>query len=197
MKKLFLVLAVLFGLTAGTLPTAGLATVQVEDTVIEEALEANDPEWLIRNYLIPYLEENPQAALLFAAEMNLSNGSPKSRDFGERGMFTKLVDARYVMDHYDELEPMKDDILAEAERLLVGPWKNGGRTTFSFTSRSNMRELCYETGQWTEGVTTPIILVVHYTEYTNKKKVLYLSCDFNHPQEDGSYSIGFNILRKA
>lgn len=197
MKRLILVFVVLFGLTWGMGPVAGHSTVHVAETEVEWALQEDDAEWLIRNYLLPYLEENPQAALLFAAEMNISNGNPKTRNFGERGMFTKLVDANYVMAHMDELEEKREDILREVERLLVGPWENGGSTTFSFGFRTNMQELCYETGKWVETRQTPTILVVHHTEYTNKRRVLYLSCDYKNLQDDGSYSLGFNILRKV
>ena len=183
-------------LTTLALPLTGLCDVRIQKAEVEKALEENDPEALVRRYLIPYLERDPKMAMMFAAELNISNGAPDSRNFGERGMFNMLVDAGYVLDNYQELEPRAEEIFGEAKRLLLGPWKNGGSTVFNFSNRDNTKQLNYLTGKWEKNDNRlPIIRVEHYTEYTNKKRVAYISCDYKNLKEDGYYHAEFSIVR--
>ena len=62
-------------------------------------------------------------AVIFSAELNLSNGNPYTRDFGERGMFGRLVIGEQVARNIDEFIDDADSIFAEAKRLMLGPWK--------------------------------------------------------------------------
>ena len=41
-------------------------------------------------------------SIVFSAELNVSNGNPYTRDFGERGMFGKLVTGETVARNIDE-----------------------------------------------------------------------------------------------
>lgn len=195
MKRFILFVVMVLLLTNLATPLEGHCAVIIRQKTLEKALDENDPEYIVRNYLFPYLEKNPRVALLFAAELNISNGAPDTRDFGERGMFNKLVDATYVLEHYEELEPQAGKILGEVKRLLLGPWKNEGSTTFNFSHRSDVRELCYETGRWVDVDEAPIIRIEHYTEYTHQKRVAYVACEYTTPQEDGDYLASFQIAR--
>lgn len=195
MKRLAYIVVLVLILTNLALPLEGHSAVIIRQNTLKRAVDENDPESIVRNYLLPYLEKNPKIALLFAAELNISNGAPDTRDFGERGMYGKLVDATYVLDHYEELEPQAGKILEEVKRLLLGPWENKGSTSFNFSHRSNVRELCYETGKWVTVDEAPIIRIEHYTEYTHQKRVAYVACEYTTPQDDGDYLATFQIAR--
>lgn len=123
------------------------------------------------------LANDTQALLLFAGELNISNGPPDTRDFGERGMFGKLVNAQYVRDHYADFEPRRDVILEEVRRLLLGPWENGGNTSFSCKMKRDVRVLDYATGDWNKTKEVLCIRVEHVTEMSNKTRVAYIAWD--------------------
>ena len=156
------------GLLAATLCVSGAAGGQTPP--LQET-----PDTIVRDELLPYLRENPQALLLFAAEMNISNGPASTRDKGERYMFGKLVTAEWVMGNLDSLEADRDKIYAEVERLLLGPWVNGGRTAFEFAERKDARALSYETGKWGKRqARAETIRIAHTTELSNRRRVVHI-----------------------
>ena len=87
-------------------------------------------------------------SIIFSAELNISNGNPYTRDFGERGMFGKLVTGEAVSKNIDEYIDDADSIFAEAKRLMFGPWENGGKTELSFYKVSGGKQLDLDTGKW-------------------------------------------------
>jgi len=134
------------------------------------------PDAIVRDALLPYLHENLQALYLFAAEMNLSNGTREG--FGERFMFGKLVTAEWVMANLDALEADHGKIYAEVERLLFGPWENGGGTVFAFAERKNVCALSYETGRWGKPVErVRTIRITHTTEMSNRRRAVHITLD--------------------
>lgn len=131
--------------------------------------------------VMQFLEGDVQAQLLFAAEMELSNGPPDTRDYGERGMFGKLRFAWQVLDNLAEYAPRVDEIWEEANRLLFGPWKNDGRTVFSFVTRKNVRILDFETGEWCHIDQVECVKATHYTEISGKKRSMCFSIATGQP----------------
>ena len=59
--------------------------------------------------------------MLFASELNISNGNPYTRDYGERGMFDKLESAESIFNRWDEYDA--ETVYTEVYRLLFGPFK--------------------------------------------------------------------------
>lgn len=154
-------------------------------------IEAGDAEGLARDYLLPFLERDDRVALVFGAELNLSNGDPYTRDYGERGMFGRLVTAAYVLEHFEELSIMRETVLEETRRLLFGPWQHDGGTVFSFARRYNVRLLDYETGKWQRVKYVPTLRIEHYTEYTGKKRVAHIA--YQLAEDAGDEGICFAI----
>lgn len=114
MKKFIAILVALILMTVSGIAFAEEKEVgiRIPKNVMEQVLAANDATVLVRDYFFPYLEQNDFAALLFSAELNLSNGSPYIRTFdrtdvngdgkfesgwGERTMFGKLIDNGYIL----------------------------------------------------------------------------------------------------
>ena len=117
------------------------------------------------------------AAVIFASELNISNGSPYTRDFGERGMFGKLVTgetvARNIADYLDTV----DVIFGEAKRLLVGPWNDGGYTEFSICELNGGKQLDLDTGKWVRSKGGAVIKIIHHTEYRGKTRNAFFLID--------------------
>lgn len=122
--------------------------------------------------LLPYLQDNPQALMLFAAELNISNGDPYARDYGERGMFGCLESAESIFRRYDEFDAEK--VFDEVKRLLFGPFTNNGYTEFSYAEVGKGIILNYETGKWEKTEGGVAIRIKHVTEYYNKVRYRYL-----------------------
>lgn len=136
-------------------------------------LPANAGQLDVIDYeLLPYLQDNPQALMLFASELNISNGNPYTRDYGERGMFDKLESAESIFNRWDEYDA--ETVYTEVYRLLFGPFKNDGCTEYSYAKVGKGKVLDYATGKWikTEGGTA--IRIRHTTEYYGKIRYRYL-----------------------
>ena len=116
-------------------------------------------------------------AVIFSAELNLSNGNPYTRDFGERGMFGRLVIGEQVARNIDEFIDDADSIFAEAKRLMVGPWKNGGKTELSFYKAVGGKQLDLDTGKWVKSQGGDAIRLRHTTEYMGKIRYAYILTD--------------------
>ena len=116
-------------------------------------------------------------AIIFSAELNLSNGNPYTRDFGERGMFGKLVTGETVTKNIDEYIDDADRICAEAKRLIFGPWQNGGKTELSFYKASGGKQLDLDTGKWVKSKGGDAIRLRHTTEYMGKIRYAYILTD--------------------
>lgn len=114
-------------------------------------------------------------ALIFSAELNLSNGNPYTRDYGERGMFGKLVMAETL--DVDEYICRADSIFSEAKRLMLGPWKNGGRTEMTYCTVGRGVKLDLDTGKWIRSGGGDAIRIVHTTEYMNSIRAAYILLD--------------------
>lgn len=110
-------------------------------------------------------------ALVFSAELNIENGSPYTRDYGERGMFGRLVFGT------DDLSPYLDKadaIFAEAKRLLIGPLKGDGETELEFCTVGKGKELNLQTGEWVRSKGGSAVRVIHITEYKGIKRMAYI-----------------------
>ena len=116
-------------------------------------------------------------SVIFSAELNLSNGNPYTRDFGERGMFGRLVIGEQVAKNIDEFIDDADSIFAEAKRLIVGPWKNGGKTELSFYKVSGGKQLDLDTGKWVKSKGGDAIRLRHTSEYMGKIRYAYILTD--------------------
>jgi hypothetical protein len=136
------------------------------------------------------LASDDQSMLLFAAELGISNGRPYF-DFGERSVFKKLVDAGYIMKHYDECLDLVDDCYQEYRRLLLGvyeengkiaygKWEKDGKTVFKFARRSDRRCLSYETGTWVKVREVYGIQIDHWTELSGGHRTAFLECNWQH-----------------
>jgi hypothetical protein len=162
LKKIISV--ILFMVTLIFIVTA-YGEVKIPYDVMNEAVANNDAGLIIQEYLYPFLESNEVAAILFASELNISNGCPFIRNlndggWGERAMFGKLIASGTVMNcikNNKQINPnMNNEMLAnyvraETYRLLFGEkyknlpipnqtgmltkWLRGGNTTFKFYYR--------------------------------------------------------------
>ena len=116
-------------------------------------------------------------SVIFSAELNLSNGNPYTRDFGERGMFGKLVTGETATKNIDEYIDDADRIFAEAKRLMFGPWQNGGKTELSFYKVSGGKQLDLDTGKWVKSKGGDAIRLRHTSEYMGKIRYAYILTD--------------------
>ena len=116
-------------------------------------------------------------SVIFSAELNLSNGDPYTRDFGERGMFGKLVIGEQVAKNIDEYIDDVDRIFAEAKRLIFGPWQNGGKTELSFYKAVGGKQLDLDTGKWVKSKGGDAIRLRHTSEYMGKIRYAYILTD--------------------
>ena len=124
--------------------------------------------------LLIYLSENPRASLLFAAELNLSNGPPDERDYGERYMFGKLANAAYVLDNWPLIAVLHERTGAEIARLLLGPWRNGGSTVVTLSTRGDCKVLDLVTGKWRKVKQAQTLRIEHVTEYGGQTRVRHV-----------------------
>lgn len=113
-------------------------------------------------------------SIVFSAELNLSNGNPYTREFGERGMFGKLVIGEQVARSVGDFIDDADSIFAEAKRLMVGPWKNGGKTELSFYKAKGGKQLDLDTGKWIKSKGGDAIRLRHTSEYMGKIRYAYI-----------------------
>jgi hypothetical protein len=191
--------------------------IRIPKEVMEQAVAANDAKILITDYFIPALKENDAMVLVFASELNISNGrklpNPYDIPFGERGMFGKLIYAPSL--YIDRNKPATmtnikpefaenvEAIRNEAIRLLVGD-ENGewyhpkrGQTQFTFSSRSDVRILSYESGKWIQHKgTIYTIKVKHIVEYMGGTRWTTFECDWKHLMDNSYYLVSFQIVRK-
>lgn len=116
-------------------------------------------------------------AVIFSAELNISNGNPYTRNFGERGMFGKLVTGETVAKNIDEYIDDADSIFVEAKRLIFGPWENGGKTELSFYKAVGGKQLDLDTGKWVKSKGGDAIRLRHTTEYMGKIRYAYILTD--------------------
>ena len=116
-------------------------------------------------------------AVIFSAELNLSNGNPYTRDFGERGMFGRLVIGEQVARNIDEFIDDAGSIFAEAKRLMFGPWQNGGKTELSFYKAKGGKQLDLDTGKWVKSKGGDAIRLRHTSEYMGKIRYAYILTD--------------------
>ena len=140
--------------------------------------------------LLPFLEGNDEYAILFAAELGISNGPEYARLYGERGMFGRLVMAESDEGKLDvsEFLPIVDDIRAEVERLLLNPCytpfghetgaPHYGKTEFSYRTFTDVMYLDYETCSWKRwpGEITAL-RIEHTTEYSGAKRYRCIAAD--------------------
>lgn len=135
---------------------------------------------IVEENFIPFLYENPEKALVFAAELNISNGNPAARDFGERYMFGRLVNSSYIYENLEELLNIDEErIIDETVRLLVGPWYNNGNTNFSLVTLADRKIFNFETQKWNKIKKISAIKISHTTEYAGRKRIAYISYDEN------------------
>ena len=123
------------------------------------------------------IDYDGKQAVIFSAELNLSNGNPYTRNFGERGMFGRLVIGEQVAKNIDEFIDDADRIFAEAKRLMFGPWENGGKTELSFYKVSGGKQLDLDTGKWVKSKGGDAIRLRHTTEYMGKIRYAYILTD--------------------
>ena len=188
--------------------TTSLAEIAIPASVMDAAVSENNAGTIIRDYLFPYLETNDTAALLFAAELNISNGNPHIRDineggWGERAMFGRLLTAGTVMKYLSARINLRmsnaylaDIVRTETYRLLFGPWKREGATQFTFGYKVKGSVLDYTTGTFIKN-TRPIyaIRITHTTEYSSATRYAYLECDWKHNTANGNYMVTFGVAR--
>ena len=127
--------------------------------------------------IIDEIRLNPLNSIVFSAELNISNGNPYTRDFGERGMFGKLVTGETVAKNINEYIGDADRIFAEAKRLMFGPWENGGKTELSFYKAVGGKQLDLDTGKWVKSKGGDAIRLRHTTEYMGKIRYAYILTD--------------------
>ena len=127
--------------------------------------------------LLNDIKYDGKQAVIFSAELNLSNGNPYTRDFGEREMFGKLVTGETVAKNIDEYIDDADTIFAEAKRLMIGPWENGGNTELSFYKAVGGKQLDLDTGKWVKSNGGDAIRLRHTTEYMGKIRYAYILTD--------------------
>ena len=127
--------------------------------------------------MIDDIRLNPLNSIVFSAELNISNGNPYTRDFGERGMFGKLVTGETVAKNINEYIGDADSIFAEAKRLIVGPWQNGGKTELSFHKVVGGKQLDLDTGKWVKSKGGDAIRLRHTSEYMGKIRYAYILTD--------------------
>lgn len=125
--------------------------------------------------LLPSLQENSRALYLFASELNISNGDPYTRDYGERGIFGRLESAESVLKRTD-LDT--DKVYKETVRLLFGPFDKDGNTTFTFKRVGRGQVLDYDTGKWLSTDGGLAIRIEHTTEYYGKTRIRLLLLDY-------------------
>ena len=127
--------------------------------------------------IIDEIRLNPLNSIVFSAELNISNGNPYTRDFGERGMFGKLVTGETVAKNINEYIGDADRIFAEAKRLMFGPWENGGKTELSFYKAVGGKQLDLDTGKWVKSKGGDAIRLRHTSEYMGKIRYAYILTD--------------------
>lgn len=127
--------------------------------------------------IVKNIELNSKQFVIFSAELNLSNGNPYTRDFGERGMFGKLVTGESVAKNIDEYIDDAGTIFEEAKRLMFGPWQNGGKTELSFYKVSGGKQLDLDTGKWVKSKGGDAIRLRHTSEYMGKIRYAYILTD--------------------
>ena len=127
--------------------------------------------------IIDEIRLNPLNSIVFSAELNISNGNPYTRDFGERGMFGKLVTGETVAKNINEYIGDADRIFVEAKRLMFGPWENGGKTELSFYKAVGGKQLDLDTGKWVKSKGGDAIRLRHTTEYMGKIRYAYILTD--------------------
>ena len=127
--------------------------------------------------MIDDIRLNPLNSIVFSAELNISNGNPYTRDFGERGMFGKLVTGETVAKNIDEYIGDEDSIFTEAKRLIFGPWQNGGKTELSFHKVVGGKQLDLDTGKWVKSKGGDAIRLRHTSEYMGKVRYAYILTD--------------------
>ena len=147
-------------------------------SVLAEPLVIADPI-----NVIELMEHEGLQALYFAAELNIDNGNPYTRDHGERGMFGKLVFAtdKDIPEYLDRA----DEIFTEAVRLLIGPLEGYGTTELEFCEVGLGIKLDLDTGKWVKSKGGEAIRVLHTTEYMGGNRRAYNLLD------------GLTIWRKA
>ena len=214
MKKIISVLLALLLLGSTALAACD---VKIPASVMQSAIANNDAGAIIRDYLFPMLDEDDSIALLFASELNISNGSPHIRSltdggWGERAMFGRLVTAGTVEKNIDgnirddmSNAALADLVRAETYRLLFGKryndtlkndgWLKNGNTTFAFKYRMKCSVLDYATGKFVpRKKPTYVIMAKHTTEYSGAKRYAYIECDWKH-ETNGHYLATFGIVR--
>ena len=133
----------------------------------------------VHRKLYPILDQSIEAAIFFASELNVSNGDPKSRAFGERYMFGRLMNSETA---YGWLETATDDdidrVIFETKRLLTGELKSPGRTEYTAKFVTGGYRLDLEAGVWEKMMPATdrfyAIKVTHNTEYYGVVRHAYL-----------------------
>lgn len=143
------------------------------------ALTGAYAENTLDNTLIPYLENNAGKAIVFASELNLSNGDPYSRAYGERYMFGRLESGERVTAQMDVWLPEAKRITAEVKRLLLGPWKNNGRSECEPVRVGPGYALDLSSGTWRKTDGGMAIRIRHITEYYNRTRFAFILQDEN------------------
>lgn len=202
MKKIVSILLVVL-----LLGTSAYADVQIPADIMDAAVASNDAGSIIRDYLFPMLNEDDSIALLFASELNISNGNPHIRSidaggWGERAMFGRLITAGTVEKYIDgNIRPgmsnacLADIVRAETFRLLFCTWRGEGATSFKFVSKPKGKVLDYATGVFVPNKhTIYCIRITHITEYSGATRYAYIACDWKH-NRNGYCTATFGIVR--
>ena len=159
-KKIVLSLFVaLFLLSLSNVSISESPVVLIPSDVMDSCISNNSAGEIIEQYFYPMLNEDDGISLLFASELNISNGCPHefgrsllTKGWGERAMFGRLITAGTVEKYMEtSIRPdmgnseLAELARAETYRLLFGKpyndllpntnWLRNGNTTFKFYYR--------------------------------------------------------------
>lgn len=205
LRKLFVILLVCATFFAvGAFAETEQPTFAVDADLVSQILEAKDPLLLLEDSLREFFEENPNANIYFAAELNISNGNLGEHGrlpYGERFMFGKIVFANNVLDQGAEF--CMDVVKEETLRLLFGPWHSKNARTYS--TQKNLGWFPYHldlnTGEWfkTDPRSPDLgIRIFHYTDYYGNNRTATLGFTVHWDTlKDGKYECSITIIRKT
>ena len=220
MKK---IISVILSIIVLIVTVVACADVKIPADVMIKAVADKDAGSIIQDYLYPFLESNDVSSLLFASELNISNGCPHIRSlsdggWGERAMFGRLITSGTVMKYLntDNINPRMDNkylagmVREETFRLLFGSekftgkimhplvntgWIGKGKTTFKFGYRVKGKVLDLSIGKFVKKNHAVYgVLVTHITEYSGERRFAFIACDWKH-EKDGFYTASFGIVR--
>lgn len=158
-----------------TIPTAFATPVYMMPDEWAGIVEYEDWPGFIDEYFLSELFINDYDMLMFAQELNISNGEREK--WGERYMFGRLESARSMDRRWMELSA--DDIYyisLELQRLLIGPWLEPGHTEYKIIQAGSRKYNALIGNKWerisNEDLT--ILMITHYTDRYGSMRRAYL-----------------------